>query len=180
MKGLQSLLVCSLLNYYANCKATSSCQVFNSKPLSWQASRYKSVRMMNKHEHYAQPLGNAEIIPSWSNYNVVIINTGTFNNLQVNIFVCLFVLFFSAQTSKPQQYGKRLVVELVTAFRDQCLGKVKDRKVEFGPHQLEAGHYIPCTDLVLNTVYRNLASTCHSTIVFHSLFVCDQWLTTND
>ena len=38
--------------------------------------------------------------------------------------------------------------QLVAAFRSQCVEKVKNKKTEFGPHQLESGCYILYHDIV--------------------------------
>ena len=48
--------------------------------------------------------------------------------------------------SKPQQCGKEVVKDIILTFRSNCLGKVKDKKDEFGPAQLKEGC---CPGLVL-------------------------------
>ena len=55
------------------------------------------------------------------------------------------------QHSKPQHFGKMEARELVAAFRFQCVEKVKDKKTEFGPRQLESGCFILYHDIVLIT-----------------------------
>jgi len=54
------------------------------------------------------------------------------------------------QNSTTQQIGKSVARDLVATFRNKCVKKVKDKTVEFGPRQLEAG-YVLCQDIILFT-----------------------------
>ena len=55
---------------------------------------------------------------------------------------------YTLQHSKPQHFGKMEAQQLVAAFRSQCVEKVKNKKTEFGPRQLESGCYILYHDIV--------------------------------
>ena len=58
------------------------------------------------------------------------------------IIIIILHASFILQQSKSQQIGKSVARDLVTTFKDRCVTKVKDKKVEFGPRQLEAGYVL--------------------------------------
>ena len=57
--------------------------------------------------------------------------------------------------------GKDVIRELMLEFQSQCLEKVRDRKLDFGPRQLKEG----CLYLELVLIF---ASSVRITIMFHS------------
>lgn len=62
-----------------------------------------------------------------------------------------------------------IVETLMDKFQSQCMEKVNDRTVEFGPCQLETGCYVLCQDVFLIT--SSLGSNLLQPVTVHSFMV---------
>ena len=48
-------------------------------------------------------------------------------------------IFCSLQEKHPEDKGRAQIPQLVKSFQSQCIQKIKDKKEQFGPEELEAG-----------------------------------------